>query len=43
MKYNFIVIALSLSSKCTFSNVFLFKEKAVSPVDYITFMIYQKM
>lgn len=35
MKYNFIAITLSLSSKCTFLNVFVFKKKAVSPVNYV--------
>lgn len=43
MKYNFIVIALSLSSKRIFVNVFVFKGKAFPPVDYVTSMIYEKM
>lgn len=38
-----LVIALSLSSKCTFLNAFVSKEKAVPPVSYVTFMSYQKM
>jgi len=35
MKYDFIVIILSFSNKCTFLNVFVFKEKAVSSVSYV--------
>lgn len=38
-----LVIALALSSKRTFLNAFVSKEKVVPPVNCVTFMSYQKM